>query len=68
MKIELKSIPSTQTDRIDAFVSGANEVLKHVPNSSGNEPMCIDVDFRSTGNCHINLLIGQWVGAHKAEF
>jgi hypothetical protein len=68
MKIELASIPSTQIDRIDGFMSGVNAALNHMPNQSGNEPMTVDLEFRASGNCHIHLLVGRWVGSTEADF
>lgn len=66
--IELTSIPVSQLARIESFVEGARAVLAKIPNASGNDPMDIDLEFRSTGNCHIYLLFGKWVGPHEAEF
>lgn len=68
MRTELVSIPSTQRDRIEGFVAGAKAMLAEVPNASGNDPMCVDVEFRKSGNCHIYLLTGRWVGPHEADF
>lgn len=68
MRIELVSIPSSQIDRIEGFISGAKAMLINMPNPSGNDPLDIEVEFRSSGNCHIYLLVGRWVGPHEADF
>jgi len=68
MRTELASIPSTNTDRISGFVAGAKAMLAEMPNPSGNDPMDIDVEFRRSGNCHIYLLTGRWVGPYEADF
>lgn len=67
MKVELASIPSDKKDLIKAFFKGASEVLKHMPNQSGNDPMDIDIKYHK-GNYHIYLITGRWIGPYKAEF
>ncbi len=68
MKVELTSIPSTQIVRIEGFMAGAKAMLQNMPNATGNDPMDIEVEFRKSGNCHIYLVTGRWVGPHEAEF
>ena len=68
MRTELASIPSTNTERIASFVAGARAMLAQMPNASGNDPMDIEAEFRRSGNCHIFLLTGRWVGPHEADF
>lgn len=68
MKIEIASIPSTKSDTILGFVQGAKAIVAHIPNPDGNDPMCIDLEFRASGNCHIYLITGRWIGPHQAEF
>jgi hypothetical protein len=57
---ELASIPSGNTERISGFVEGANQMIANMPNSTGNDPMKIELEFRDTGNCHIWLVTGRW--------
>lgn len=68
MKIELASIPSTQSANIAGFVAGAKAMLVNMPNPTGNDPMDLEVEFRRTGNCHIYLVTGRWVGPYEADF
>jgi hypothetical protein len=63
----LGSIPSGQTDRISGFVEGARALLRE-NNTVGDEPMKIEVEFSDSGNCHILLVIGKWVGAYEASY
>lgn len=61
MLIELTSIPSTQTDRIAAFVAGANAVIQKGPSDCASPtPVAIEVEYRSSGNAHIWLMTGSW--------
>ena len=56
---------SKSTDRADIFCKGANAVLRHIPNPTGNDPMCVTVvtekDQFSIDWFTVYLQEGKWV-------
>lgn len=67
--VELASFPVSQTARLEGFVQGAKATLGLTTQSSGgDDPMCIDWVARDSGNAHVFLLIGKWVGPYEAVF
>jgi hypothetical protein len=67
--VELASFPVNQIARREGFVQGAKAALDMgTRNSGGDDPMCIDWVTRDTGNVHVFLLIGKWVGPYEAVF
>ena len=59
--IELGSLPSDDMNRISQFVSGANAMLSKIPiPTTYPDPMKVECEFRSTGNCHVWLVWGEW--------
>lgn len=68
MRYELKSYPKSQIDLIAGCIEGANAVLANIPNATGNDPMRIVTEHKDSGNVHIYLEFGRWVGSFDADF
>ena len=67
-KIELGSFPKGQADRISGFWNGAKAMLNNIPDAPDNIPMKLEFRKMESGNCHIFLVMGKWVGLHEASF
>lgn len=64
---EIASVPQNQQDRIAGIVEGAKKTLTQICTSS-DDPVQVYLEFKDSGNCHIYLEYGKWVGPLQAEF
>ena len=67
MRITLATYPNDCEDLIQACTAGAEAVLQHMPNPSGNDPMTTTA-VRHDTHTEVQLLIGRWIGPYQADF